>query len=323
MRKWITLLMTCLVAGSVSYANAGTGQVDLEAGYRRDNISWKLRFPSNDPLVSSSHRFKDLDIFQIGINGRATLGCNFYARGNAYWGWILDGDYKRSVATYFSDDYYSGFNFGFSDHKRTVIDDKYVYGINAAIGYPFYFCDCTTIVAPVVGYAFDEQSIQFEQEGFNFNDSYYGSGSDHCCRQTFNNRWYGPFVGIDFNYRPCNDCWNVYADIEYHWGSFRGRRSDGDGFDFFDRGNRTSHDATGWVFAAGAEYDMCNCWTLGFSVKFQDWSASRHHRICNDDYSDNHFFGSNSGEGSYCSERQRTNHKWHSYAINLTLGRDF
>jgi len=297
------------------------GQVDFEAGYRRDNISWKLRVPAKDPLVTSSHRFKDLDIFQIGLNGRTTLGCNLYLRGNAYWGWILDGEYKRTVATNFSDDYYSGFNRGFSAHKHTVVDDKYVYGIKAAIGYPFYFCDCTTIVAPVVGYAFDEQSLRFDHEGFDLNDSYYDeSGRNHCSRQTFNNRWYGPFVGVDFNYRPCGDCWNVYADVEYHWGSFRGRRSDGDGFDFFDHGNRTSHDARGWVFAAGAEYDMCNCWTLGFSVKFQDWAANRHHRVCRDD-SDNEILGSN--DGNYCNDRQRTNHKWHSYAINLTLGRDF
>ena len=44
MRKWITLLMTCLV-GWVSYANANTGQVNLEAGYRHDNINWKKRAP--------------------------------------------------------------------------------------------------------------------------------------------------------------------------------------------------------------------------------------------------------------------------------------
>lgn len=319
MRKWITLLMTCLVAGSVSYANAHTGQVDIEAGYRRDNINWKLRFPSNDPLVRSNHKFKDLDIFQIGVNGRTTLGCNFYLRANAYWGWILDGDYERSVATRFSDYGYDGFEFGFSDHRRTTIDDKYVYGVGAAIGYPFYFCDCTTIVAPVIGYAFDEQRVQFDEAGFNFDD-YYFSGDDRCCRQTFSSRWYGPFVGVDFNYRPYGDCWNIYADVEYHWGSFRGRKSHGDGFDFFDHGNRHSHDATGWVFAAGAEYDLCNCWTVGLSVKFQDWEANRHKRNC-DNYGDEYAFGFY--DGGYCSERQKTNHKWHSYAINLTLGRDF
>ena len=52
-------------------------------------------------LCVQTIRFKDLDIFQIGIHGRTTLGYNFYVRGNAYWGWILDGDYKRGFATSF------------------------------------------------------------------------------------------------------------------------------------------------------------------------------------------------------------------------------
>jgi opacity protein-like surface antigen len=322
MRKWITLLMTCLVAGSVSYANANLGQVDVEAGYRRDNISWKLRFPSNDPFLRTTHKFEDLDIFQIGINGRTTLGGNFYARANAYWGWILDGDYKRRIATAFSDDYNDGFEVGFSDRNRTTVDDKYVYGISAAIGYPFYFCDCTTVIAPVIGYAFDEQSVQFDHEGFDFGDDYYSfNNNNRCCRQTFNSKWYGPFVGVDFNYRPYGDCWNFFADLEYHWGSFKGRRSGGDGFDFYDRGNRRSDDARGWVFAAGAEYDLSNCWTIGLSVKFQDWSATRHKRVC-DNYGDDYLFGCYNDDG-YCADRQRTNHKWHSYAINVTVGREF
>ena len=96
MRKWITLLMTLLV-GCRSYANANLGQVSFEAGYRRDNIGWRQRFPSDDPVFSSSTRFQDLDIFQIGVRARTTLGYNLYLRANAYWGWILDGDYKRSL----------------------------------------------------------------------------------------------------------------------------------------------------------------------------------------------------------------------------------
>lgn len=322
MRKWITLLMTLLV-GCGSYANANTaGHVDFEAGYRRDNIDWRHRFPSNDPIASSSTKFKDLDIFQIGVNARATLGCNFYVRGNAYWGWILDGDYDRTVNAYFSPDYLfddDNFRFGFHNNRCSTIDDKYVFGIGAAIGYPFYFCDCTMILAPVIGYAFDEQNIEIDDRGFDFDNYFFDVDSNdfRCCEQHFASRWYGPFVGLDFEWRPCNACFDLWAEVEYHWGSFRGKRSQCDeGFDFFDDKNRRSHEATGWVFAAGLDYDLCNCWTVGLSVKFQDWHACRHHRICNDDF-DSYFFG------SFCDNRVRTNHKWRSYAINLTFGREF
>lgn len=321
MRKWITLLMSLLV-GCGSYANANTGQVSFEAGYRRDSIDWRHRFPSNEPFVKSNVKFEDLDIFQIGVHGRSTLGCNFYVRGSAYWGWILDGNFKRNFDTYFSPEEScenNGFRFGLSDHKCSTADDKYVFGISGAIGYPFYFCDCSMLLAPVIGYSFDEQNVRVEDEGFNFDDfssecCFFRNREGHCCRNTFISRWYGPFVGIDFDWHPWNSCFNLWAELEYHWGNFRGKRSHFNEHFFEDR-NRHSNNVRAWVFSAGLDYDLCNCWTVGFSVKFQDWNGNRHHRFCDRDW--------DSDEFSFCDNRARTNNKWRSYAINLTLGRDF
>jgi len=323
MQKWITLLMTLWV-GCGSYAHANTGQITLEAGYRHDTINWKHEFPSNDPVVSSNLRFKDLDIFQIAVHGRSTLGCNLYVRGSAYWGWILDGDYEGSANAYLDQGpyvYEDNFRFGFSDHRYSIVDDKYVFGLGAAVGYPFYFCEGTLFAAPVIGYAFDKQNIRVDDKGFDLcgisNPLFpqnYGSG---CCRQTFISRWYGPFVGADFDYRPWNSCFNLWAEIEYHWGFFRGKRSnfEADGFDSFDDRNRSSRNAKAWVFGAGVDYDLSNAWTVGLSLKFQDWTANRHHRYRRglDEYVD----------ASFGDDRIKTNHKWHSYAINLTFGRDF
>lgn len=328
MRKWTTFLMTLLVGASISSANANNGQVVFEAGYRHDNYDWSHRFPSSDPVIKTHTRFKDVDIFQIGLKGRTTLGCNFYLRANAYWGWVLDGDFNRNISTFGSRGYdNSGFNEGFEFSQRhdTVVDDKYVYGVGAALGYAFYFCDCTLALAPVVGYSVDEQNLRVEDEEFNFSryHSYvFPVSGEHCCRHTTIFRWYGPFVGVDFTYRPWNECWDLYAELEYHWGYFRGKR-DHEGFDFFDHRNQHSKDADAWVFTGGADYDLGNCWTLGFSVKFQGWWATRHHR-----HDDGGYGGSNvdylfSGGSRCCNERHRTNAKWHSYAINLTLGRNF
>lgn len=325
MRKWITLLMTLLV-GCGSYANANMGQVSFEAGYRRDSIDWRTRLPSDDPFLRSSTKFKDLDIFQIGVHGRSTLGCNFYARGSAYWGWIFDGDFRRTseldfnASQFVSNNLTSGLDVGVSDRFRSTIDDQYVFGIGGAIGYPFYFCDCTLVLAPVIGYSFDEQNVRVDDRIFNLGR--FGSyGSDNeCCRHTFISRWYGPFVGVDFDWRPYNSCFEVWAELEYHWGSFRGKTNnlDDEENDFFgiDRRNRHSNDAQAWAFSAGFDYDLCNCWTIGLSVKFQDWSANRHHRFCRDESFDYEF-------GSFCNHRYRENNKWRSYAINLTFGRDF
>lgn len=319
MRKWITFLMTLLVGSTVSYANANTGQVTFEAGYRQDNLSWKNRFPQHDPLVKNHSSFRDLDIFQIGLRGSTTVGCNLYLRGQAYWGWILDGNVRNSVSLFPSFYGFSDVSAGleFAKDRNAIIDDKYVYGVGAAIGYPFYFCDCTMMLAPVIGYAFDEQDLWVEDEGFSFNDEsgvfFVESGSD-CCLNKSIFRWYGPFVGVDFNYRPYCECWSLWAEIEYHWGCFNGKR-DHRGFDFFDTFKHHSNDASGWVFAVGADYDLCNCWTIGFSLKFQDWSAN--HRRSHDGESFGYFFSSSE------SGRSQNNNDWNSYAVNLTVGRHF
>ncbi len=325
MRKWITFLMTLLVGSSISYANADSAQVTLEAGYRHDNINWKHKVPSCDPIFKRTTKFEDIDIFQVGLKGRSMLGCNFYVRGAASFGWILDGDFKQSVSTFFRPSF-SDFgslsqDFEFSAHHREVIDDKYVYDLNIAVGYPFYFCDCTLAVSPVIGYAVDAQHLCVEHEGFNFgsfSDGFFPESGSDCCCHKFTNRWYGPFIGVDFTYRPCGECWNLYAQLEYHYARFKAR-FDHDDFSLFgDNHSHRSRHAHGWVFGLGADYDLSCDWTLGLSVKFQDWKAHRNHRNhCGDSLSSSGFFGSSN------FGREKNEHKWHSYAINLTLGKHF
>lgn len=320
MRKWITLLMTSLVAGSISSANANFGQAVFEAGYRHDDLSWSSRFPADDPFLKTSTKFKNIDIFQIGVNARTTLGCNFYLRANAYWGWVLDGNFKHSVDTYFSPGYSGEFELGFGSHRRNVVDDKWVYGLGAAVGYPFYFCDCSMIVAPVIGYAIDEQNFTVDDRGLDLCRSegvFFPVSGDGCCSRKFVSRWYGPFVGVDFAYRPCGQCWDLYAALEYHWGCFHGKRNFDNEFNYFgfDRNRFHSHNADAWVFSAGASYDFCNDWTFGFGVKFQDWSASRHHHndgSCGDEY-----------YGYSESGREKNAFKWHSYELKLAIGKEF
>lgn len=329
MRKWITFLMTLLVGSSVSYVNADSGQLTFEAGYRRDNINWRHKVPACDPIFETTTKFEDIDIFEIGLKARAMMGCNFYMRAAASWGWILDGDFKRKVSTFASpcfDDFSCGSidfseGFAFTARNRDVIDDRYVYDLNIAVGYPFYFCDCTMALSPVLGYAVDEQliSVDINDIGFescSFSDESCGSflfpvsGCDCCCRHKFSNRWYGPFIGLDFLYRPCGECWSFYGELEYHYARFKAKFHNEHELFFEGHGHR-SHHAHGWVFALGADYDFACDWTVGLALKCQDWSASRHHRH------DCRFGSDDSGD------RQRNKHKWQSCAIKLALGKNF
>lgn len=322
MRKWITFLMTFLV-GSVSYVNANTGsaQINFEAGYRRDDLSWNVEVPECDPLFKISSKFENIDIFQIGLRARANIGCNVYARAAASWGWILDGDFEESFKIFASGfDDCGAETIEFKTQSENIIDDKFVADFDIAFGYPFYLCDCTMYLAPVIGYGFHEQNICIEDSDGIFlceENSYLCpiEGSGNCCCQKQIFRWYGPFIGVDFGYQPCGECWNLWASLEYHLGRFKFKRHDF-GCDPFDNFDTTSRHAHGWVFAAGADYDFGNCWTVGFSVKFQDWSATRRHHECFHDCSfDSTFFGSD--------EEIKTHASWRSFAVNFVVGYDF
>lgn len=324
MRKWITFLMTFLV-GSVSHANAlvNGSQLNFEAGYRRDSIGWSAQVPACDPIFKSSSRFKDIDIFQLGLHGRTNLGCNVYLRGAFSWGWILDGDLDEKFELFTSPlasvsevdiDAVTA-----TTRSDNVLDGRFVLDFSVALGYPFYFCDCTMAVAPVIGYSFDEQNLRIDS-GENFDLThvdgvlvpFQGSG---CCDDKFISRWYGPFIGVDFVYRPCGDCWSLYAELEYHFARHKAKRHAGHGGEFFDAFDSTARHAHGWVFGAGADYDFNGCWTVGLSVKVQDWGATRRHRECDD--------GSDFSEIFSCNPRVKSHVDWHSFAINLTLGREF
>lgn len=189
----------------------------------------------------------------------------------------------------------------FEAGRSSSFDDKYTYDANIGIGYAFWFCDCTAFLAPVIGYAVDVQNVNVEQATFG------GSG---CCTNKFFSRWYGPFVGADFEYRPNQDCWNLYATLEYHWGTFKGKRNNGNDTSFF--GNNTHSDMTGWVFEVGAEYDFSCDWTVGLDLTFKEFTASRKRRFQGD-------FGS----ASFGSGRVKNNESWNSYAVSLTFGRQF
>ncbi|WP_075883030.1 autotransporter outer membrane beta-barrel domain-containing protein [Candidatus Protochlamydia sp. W-9] len=317
MRKLITFLMTLLVGSSVSYANADFGQLTFEVGYRHDDISWNQKAPSYNPNYKLHRKFKDLDIVQIGLKGRTMLGYNFYGRASVNWGWIVDGDYKRTFSTYKSP-VIAGFgseDFVVTDTRRDVIDENFVYDLSIGVGYPFYFSDCTLALSPVVGYALDSQHISVEQGGLGFdstgavNPNTYGSYT-----HKFNSRWYGPFVGVDFNYRPYGETWNLYAEVEYHFARFKGRYHD----ELLSQHHihRSKH-AHAWTFALGADYDFSNDWTAGLCVKFQDWTASRRHGH------HGHVSSNSNDEIINISGNERTSHKWNSYAINLTFGKQF
>lgn len=320
MRKWMNFLMTFLVA-SYGYVNAESSLVEFEAGYRHDSINWRA---NSDDVVSTKTHFKNIDIFQIGVNGRTSIPYNFYARASAHWGWIIDGDLEESTRVGFSAFPVSGLsaNFEVGERIENVLDGKFVYDLDIAVGYPFYFCDYAMSVSPVVGYSVDEQNLRVEgNQGLVFEaDSITGALvpvlENSCCHSRFISQFWGPFVGADFEYVPCDAQWSLYAAFEYHFARHKIKRHGASiGIDGFDNFHRHSRRAYGWVFDIGGEYEMENMWTVGLDFQWKDFRTTRRH----------HYFGDSSygSTADLSIDGFRDHTTWHSYAISVTAGHRF
>jgi len=303
MRKWMTFLMALMV-GANSYANA-FGTIGVEAGYRQDTVSLKSGLTQN---VEVRHKFSDLDIFQVGVKGQGTFGSNFYARGEATWGWILDGKYveKFSVVTE---------GVGQITKFKDVADDRYVFGANVAIGYPFFFSDCTMSLAPTVGYAFDEQNLRLNRGNITFKpESNTPLEGTQSYEQRFISRWFGPSLGVDFQYVPVNESWNVFAQFGYHWAQFKTRtHTKFENIpDYLASHAKRGH---GIVFNVGVQYDFCDCWTAGFAVKVSDFHAHKKHHVKKSDLAVK--------DAAQEVSHGRDHFAWKSLAVNLLVGRAF
>lgn len=326
MRKWITLLMT--LCSSYSVASNDT-VFQFLAGYRHDTLSWDVQVPRCDPIFKTSSHYEDIQIFQIGVKGRANLGCNFYTRGTFNLGWVLDGNHKDKTRFYnpnldnecFDPVHYDE-SVSWSD--RNVVDGRFVLDLDLAFGYPFYFCNCQAYIAPVIGYAFNEQYLTDDENSGFFVGEENGNGHEFfgqrdCCTSKFISKWYGPFIGLDFNYDSCC-CWNFYAALEYHWVGQKTKRHGATSFGCFDDWQHHYNNARGVVANFGVDYEWCNCWSLGLDFTYRDFVAHRHKRFCADDFFE--FFENDFDECCF-DESFKSSTKWRSYAISLFVDRHF
>lgn len=316
MQKWLTSLMMVLSISIASFVNAN-GQLVGEIGYRQDNIHYKRAF--NSSPFKLNRKFKDLNIIQIGVKGDTTFCGNVYVRGSAHFGWIVDGNVKRNIEIAGSNSATGPSTpVNISGRDKNLIDGRFVFDIDAAIGYPFYLCDCTMTLTPVIGYSFDSQNLRLEDNALSLNGlpRPIEISDGCCCTSKFINRWYGPFIGIDLNYRPYEGCWQLFANLEYHIARATFRSHDVFSLDGkHDNHTRYKH-AHGWKFDIGANYLLNACSFIGLTFNYLDFSASKHRH---------HDSFSNSDLSDIISSSGRTKHHndWRSYAISLAYGYQF
>jgi len=329
MRNWLAFFSTLCVGSTLSLsAMDARTWVDFTADYRSDNVDWRFDAPSPDPLIGSRLRFDDIQIFEIGFDARTVMDCNALIRASAGFGWVLDGDAKETL-TVFVDDVDDEDSIDDSDRLRAshILDGRYVMDLSLAIGYPFYFCDCTVSLAPVVGYAYDSQSFAEDRnDEIEFDATSPGPGvvltfeEDEDSDNKYVSRFYGPFIGVDFNYNP-DACLGIYAQFEYHFAHWKGKRDSSVNFDKFDEFDAGTHHAHGVVVNFGVDYLFCDCWFVGLNASYEDWHAHKSQEI-GDALADENFAPEPPAGSCFC-DKMSVRYDTHIWKLGISAGKVF
>lgn len=148
---------------------------DFSVGLRQDDLEWKTKkikcSYANGQSKSSLH-FKDLDSYTISAKAK-WLGSGYYIRASGDLGFTWKGNSEEhfkvrspilshSVAV---------------KDKSSVKRNSEVFDLNLAAGYPFRFCDCRLMIAPLIGVSMHRQQIRVRGP----QESSYSSCSSSSC----------------------------------------------------------------------------------------------------------------------------------------------
>jgi hypothetical protein len=276
------------LALTTTIAHAGNVDADTSAqfgiGYRSDDISWKVRTPDSVAPETYSHlNFRDLEIFSLQGKIKGVCGDCVYYRLDGQYGWVLDGSVRES----------DQFSVGSPAPGETTIvnvavhndvKSNYVADFNVGVGYPIQNCWCPDLqIVPVVGFAYDTQRLRAKNH--NTVQSQLTSAqiaaiplttgllaSDH---SRFRSTWWGPYIALDLAF--CHqECWNLYGEFEYHFGTRARRERNSDiGFSFFDSYERTKR-ASGFSLKFGSTYAFhCN-WFADAYITYKRFTGHDH-----------------------------------------------
>ncbi len=271
-------------------------------GYRVDNLDWSIagnnRF-GNYVNVLSELTWDDIEIYQIKFKNRTILYEFFYLRGSIDYGWIFDGENQDS--DFDGDDR----TFEWSRSNNSANEGN-VLDASIGIGLHFTFVSGNLSIAPLIGFSYHQQDLTISDG----NQTIPPIGSFADLDSTYDAKWDGPWVGLDFTYR-LNKKNAVFAEVEYHWADYTAEadwnlRSD------FAHPKSFEHDTegNGIIVSTGWKISFSKSWYMNLNFDYQNWST--------DAGIDRTFFDS-----GLILETPLNEVNWESYAIMLGVGYHF
>jgi hypothetical protein len=244
-------------------------ELGINAGVRLDRLDWTIagNLAGSNPNILSELTWKDLEIFQVGVDGRLITGKNrragFYLRGHLDYGWILDGHGQDSD--------YAG------DHRtdefsRSVFSsrDDDVFDASIGAGVQWRFQQRRVLLALLGGLSYHEQNLRMT-DGVQIISAL---GPFPQLNSTYAAQWWGPWVGVDLEFRP-HPRFSVLGTLEYHLASYRADadwnlRSD---FAHPVSFRHEADEADGMVITVAGRYLVARHWILDLTLGYQRWQA--------------------------------------------------
>ena len=165
-RSLISLfVLFCSFTSTLVFAGCGDDYCcqcfDVNVGWRRDSLDWKATGLHSKyiPGHAKSHlHFNDIDTYTLKGNGR-WAGSEYYIRGSAEYGLSQNG---RAHEHFNIDSYYLYHPISVETSDRIKRRSEF-YDFNAAVGYPFAFCNCRLSIVPLIGFSWHRQHIRVKK----------------------------------------------------------------------------------------------------------------------------------------------------------------
>ena len=245
-------------------------EVSLSAGYRTDDLDWNIAAsPSGgSPNILSELTWRDLEIFQLGLEARVVVHQLFIIKGMVKRGFINNG--KNQDSDYDGDNRTLEFS-----RSNNSADDGYTWDGSIGIGPRFTFGLDYLELTPLVGYAYHEQNLTMT-EG---RQTIPPTGAFPGLHSAYDTQWYGPWLGLDLRIsagRPLGTIKNVvfFASFEYHWVDYDAQ-ADWNLREDFAHPKSFEHEANGhgYFVAAGAKFYFDRRWDISLAYSVAQWNT--------------------------------------------------
>ena len=242
----------------------------LDAGYRFDELKWNIagNLDGNNPNILSELTWENLRTFQLKLSNTTTIKKVIYLRGYLDYGWIHAGDNQDS--DYAGDDRTLEFS-----RSNNNSDDGDMLDGSIGIGYRFTFRGDTFQLIPLIGYSYHEQNLRMT-DGY---QTIPAAGSFPGLDSTYETRWYGPWLGVDFKIRTrAFDSFIkrvlFYTTLEGHSVDYEAEadwnlRTD------FEHPKSFEHEAEGYgiIIKVGTQLLLSDHWAVNISYDYSYWET--------------------------------------------------